>query len=235
MKVAVITGASQRLGLYLVESMLKDSYYVIAITRASSKQLKMLNNDQLKIIECDQYNHNSAIKVSIEIKKDFNKIDVLINNASYFSSDNEIADNKLEGHQMLFNTHMVFPTVLIEELTSTLVSSDSSSNIINITDIYAKTPNEGFSFYCATKSGLENLTKSYAKKLAPKTRVNSIQPGPIQFLDNHTEEYKKLVLDETLLNKEIGFGPIYSAVKFLSNNIHTTGTSIVIDGGRSLK
>jgi dihydromonapterin reductase/dihydrofolate reductase len=81
---------------------------------------------------------------------------------------------------------------------------------------------------------LENLSKSFAKKLAPKVRVNTIQPGALAFLPEHSEDAKTVVLQNSLLKIEAGFDPILRAIHSIIDNPFITGTAIKVDGGRSI-
>lgn len=55
--------------------------------------------------------------------------------------------------------------------------------MVAITDIYVNHPNPRLAAYCSTKAGLDSLAQSWVRRLAPEIRVNSIQPGPILFLE----------------------------------------------------
>ena len=76
--------------------------------------------------------------------------------------------------------------------------------MIHLSDIFAEDPDEKSAMYCSTKAGLENLSKSQAKKYVSKLRVNTIQPGPIKFLSHHDAEYQAHVLSQNLIRKKRG-------------------------------
>ena len=119
---------------------------------------------------------------------------------------------------------------------STLLNkcADKRSDIIHITDIYADNPNPAFDAYCATKAGLQNLMMSFAKRLAPKVKVNALQPGPVLFKEWHSTEDRKSILERTLLGEEGGAEAIGLAVEALLANDYQTGAIIAVDGGRRL-
>ncbi|TDI60567.1 MAG: SDR family oxidoreductase, partial [Alphaproteobacteria bacterium] len=56
---------------------------------------------------------------------------------------------------------------------------DEGSSIINISSIEAFNPSPTNGPYAAAKAGVHALTKTLAKELAPKIRVNAIAPGPV--------------------------------------------------------
>ncbi|WP_197495800.1 SDR family oxidoreductase [Acidihalobacter yilgarnensis] len=125
-------------------------------------------------------------------------------------------------------------TGLVELLHAGADANDSPTDIVHITDIFALSPKPEFDLYCATKAGLENLSQSFAKRYAPRIKVNCLQPGPILFKDSHTPEMRRRVLAETPLGREGGPEAVYRALRALLDNDYLTGTSIPVDGGRHL-
>ncbi|MCG9723653.1 SDR family oxidoreductase, partial [Shewanella sp. Isolate7] len=148
--------------------------------------------------------------------------------------DLELNTDGIEQYIKFFNIHMVVPALLIENFYRALFNKGEKGVVINITDIFSENPSSSQALYCSTKAGLESLTKSLAKKYANIMRVNSIQPGPIKFLPEHTEAEKNNVLSQTLIAVESGFYPILQAVRFIIDNNYVTGTAIKVDGGRSI-
>lgn len=230
----VITGASRRLGLFLTEQFLKRGDNVIAVTRSPSQDLQRLDCDRLKVVTLTgDYDASTAQQLVEQVSSLITCVDVVIHNASVFKSDQDVEHDLTHHYAALFNIHMAFPAQLNIGLHPLLVRSQDAC-IVHITDIYAENPKTDFALYCSTKAGLENLSKGFSKKFAPDVRVNTIQPGPIQFLPEHSEEQKASVLSQTLLKKEGGFEPVYIAVKSLIENPFMTGASIAVDGGRSI-
>lgn len=228
MKTAVITGTGRRLGAYLAEQLSRSDYKVIGLTRnANPKQ------DYLQQIEVDYQNPESTAAAAEQLRNMLPSLDLLVHNASLFEKDAMHQQDSMTFYQALFAVHMQMPAQLNQLLLPLLQASDQG-NIIHITDIYAENPNPSFSLYCSTKAGLENLMKSAAKAYAPRVRVNSIQPGPIQFLPEHSQAEKQQVMQQTLIADEAGFEPILKGVRFLVDNPFVTGLSLRIDGGRAL-
>jgi dihydromonapterin reductase / dihydrofolate reductase len=231
----LITGVSRRLGLHLVQEFLRSGWDVIGVTRAVTAELQACVNDNLTLLRVEAYNGQAAERLAEELLGKFNSLDVIVHNASLFVADRNHKGAETVFFQQLFDVHMAFPALLNERLQHVLGNGDRAGNIIHITDIYAQDPSENFLFYCATKAGLENLTKSFALKYAPRIRVNSVLPGPMKFLPEHGAEYQQKVLSNTPLKQEGGFGPLYQAICSIIDNPYITGSSIKVDGGRSLK
>jgi dihydromonapterin reductase/dihydrofolate reductase len=237
MSMILITGASQRLGLYLVESFLRSGWSVLAATRSSSDALNQLEMTFSKLIvyQVEKYNQDTGRQLADWVSHMDFTLNAVVNNASLYAKDNEVLAKEDIAFQDFVDIHLMFPESLVRTLYKNVSRTQHSNcSIINITDIYVDNPNEEYALYCASKAGLENLTRSMAKKYAPIFRVNSLKPGPIKFLDEHSEFEKKTVLKQTLIPIESGFEPIFLGVRYLIDNFYVTGSSIYIDGGRSL-
>ncbi len=227
----VITGASRRLGLFLTEQFLLADWRVTAITRSPSDALLGLAQSNLRLVSAD-YSHTENFAALVQ-KIGEDTIDLLFHNASYFAPDAEETSEALDQMDQMLKTHVALPMFLNNALTGQLKQS-ANANIIHMTDIYVDNPNSRFSHYCASKAALENLSKSFAKRLAPEVRVNSIQPGALKFLPEHSDAAKQAVLSAALIQQEAGFEPIYQTIQFILNNPFITGTAIKVDGGRSI-
>ena len=228
MKTAVITGTSRRLGAYLAEKLSAEGYQVFGLTRQINPQQQHLTQ-----IAVDYQSADSVMSAIRQLQQQ-SSIDLLIHNASLFEKDELHTEDTVSFYQALFAVHMQLPALLNQHLAPHIAKTQGGGLIVHITDIYSENPNPAFSLYCSTKAGLENLMKSAAKAYAPQIRVNSIQPGPIMFLPEHSSSEKQQVMQQTLIAQEAGFEPIYQGVRFLIDNKFVTGLSLKIDGGRSL-
>lgn len=237
MNTILITGVSRRLGLFLTESFLLSdkNTKVIALTRKTNEALEKLEKiGHLQIIEVDYASIDSLSQAVAEITFENKALDLIVHNASRFEKDEVHADDPWSYYDSLFEVHMKMPAYLNENLFELLKNKDKPGCIVHITDISVENPYPGFTLYCSTKAGLENMTKSYAKKFSPYVRVNSILPGPMQFLPSHTPAEKEKVNNQTLLGVAPGFLPILTGIQFILDNQFVTGSSIKIDGGRSI-
>lgn len=229
----VITGASQRLGLYLTQRYLESGNSVFAITRKASKELKSISSNNIHIIEIENYTDKSARYAVQEINKITDEINLLVNNASYFVKDLESENNPLLYNDF-FSTHMLFPYELIITAKELLQTGVKPGVVVNVTDIFAVNPNSDYSLYCSTKAGLSNLSLSFAKMFKGLVRVNNVAPGPIKFLPSHSKIDIENVLSQSLIKNEGGFEPILKTIDFIVDNDYLTGCTINVDGGRSI-
>ena len=131
----------------------------------------------------------------------------------------------------LFNSNLRGPFLLSRYCKEMLMNSRGS--IINISDAMINRGMKDYVIYSMAKAGLENLTKTLARELAPEVRVNAIAPGAILLPSDGSSQEDEL-LKEIPLNKIGTEKDISDAVIGLSKFTYMTGQILKIDGGRSL-
>jgi 3-oxoacyl-[acyl-carrier protein] reductase len=111
--------------------------------------------------------------------------------------------------------------------------------IINLASELAYLGRAGASGYCATKGGILSLTRSWARELGPKIRVNAVAPGPTD-----TPLLNFEAMTETLKKAETGnpMGRIgrpeevAAVIQFLASQAASfiTGQCFSADGGAAM-
>jgi dihydromonapterin reductase/dihydrofolate reductase len=220
----LITGAGRRLGKVLAEHYLAAGWQVVAHYN-SSCELEPHNG--LITLQADLSATASVAELCEKLKKS-GPFDALIHNASCFVPD-AAAENLAEHFEKHWRVHVSSPAQITDALSAHWADAAA---MISISDIYADIPNQRFSAYCSAKAGLQNWSLSMAQRLAGRVRVNVIQPGPVQFLPQHDEEYRQMVLSQSLIGKELGYDAIVQACDYLLAAGAVTGTVMRVDGGR---
>jgi len=232
---AFVTGAGRRFGFELAKSLLTEGYRVVPHYNTSKAGVSELEHAGAIAVHADFSDLNQVQTVgrelAVQLKREDAALDLLVNNASCFFNNAKV-DEDLANLQAVMNVHTVAPYLLIKELADALAKNKGC--VVNITDIYTDSPSTDYLAYCAAKAGLANLTQGFAKQLAPRVRVNAIQPGPILFLPEHGSAHRQQVLSETPLELEGGLEPMIQTVRYLRDNPFITGESIKVDGGRAL-
>jgi len=89
--------------------------------------------------------------------------------------------------------------------------------------------------YAASKAALDNLTRSFARKLAPEVKVNAIAPSQILFNEHDDPEYRQKALNKSLMKIAPGEKEIIDLVDYLLTSRYVTGHSYPVNGGRPLR
>ena len=238
-KVVLITGGAKRIGACIARYFHAKGFYVILHYNTSAKEAERLKSDLLSVRKnscrtiqanfSDESSINSALK---DILDSTERLDVLVNNASgFFPTPIESATK--EEWLTLLDTNATVPLLLIKSLKPLL--EDSKGCVINISDSEVDSGIPEYSLYAAAKAALESLTKSLAKELAPKVRINAIAPGIILWPEDGglDEEKKAEIVNKTALGRDGEPDDIASATYLLYRSTYMTGQVLKIDGGRS--
>ncbi len=108
---------------------------------------------------------------------------------------------------------------------------ESGGCVVMIEDVAGYQPWPAFAAHSAAKAAQAMLTRVLARALAPEVRVCGVAPGPVA-VEPGQEERRAA---ETLLGRVGSPDDIAEAVVYLAGASFVTGTTLVVDGGRSLK
>lgn len=107
---------------------------------------------------------------------EFGRIDVLINNAG-LTIKKPAEELPLEDWQTIININLTGVFLMAQAVGRHMLSQRSGS-IVNISSIAGKTGLTGSSAYCASKGGVDMLTKTLAVEWAERgVRVNALAPA----------------------------------------------------------
>jgi len=236
-KTILITGGAIRIGKAICEKFHKEGFNILCHYNSSKKYAEelseQLNNIRKNSCSIIQFDLNDIDKYPIFIKKVkqlSESIDVLVNNASAFYSS-PLTNYKEGDWEDLHNSNLRGPFLISSLLRENIKSTKGC--IINITDAMVLRGMKDYSIYSTAKGGLETLTKSLARDLAPEITVNGVAPGAI-LLPSDGSSNEDLLLSKIPLGRLGSEEDIASAVFFLSSNEYITGQILRVDGGRSL-
>jgi pteridine reductase len=239
-KTALITGAAARIGAEISKTLHSRGCDVIihynSSDSAAGKLAGQLNGDRENsafIVQADLSSPRGVEQLAGEVKKRFESLDILVNNASRFYPTN-MGETRDWQWDDLLNSNLRGPYFLVQALLDDLRTAGGS--IVNIVDIHAERPMPGHSVYCMSKAGLAMMTQALAQELGPSIRVNGVSPGAILWPENEiSSQQKQGILDRVALERAGEPGDIASAVAYLSLDApYITGQILAVDGGRSL-
>lgn len=239
-RTALITGGARRIGNEIARTLHAAGLNVMVHYRSSATEADRL------VAELNESRAESAATVRGDLHDihiipglieatiaRFDRLDVLINNAStFYPTPIELLED--EYWRDLIGSNLKAPAFLIKAAAPHLRQFEGC--IVNIVDIYAQRPLSNHPIYCSAKAGLEMLTKSLARDLAPQIRVNGVSPGAILWPENdNSESLQSELLERVPLARMGQPGDIARAVKFLIfDGDYITGQIIAVDGGRSI-
>ena len=207
-KTVLITGASRGIGKAIAKLFAENNYNVVINYNKSEDEAKELQNYltnkgySVRIFKADVSNINEVNSLVNYTIGQFEKIDVLINNAG-ISKTNLFTDISYEEWNEIMNVNLngVFYTT---KKALQYMLPEMSGKIINISSIWGMVGGSFEVHYSASKAAIIGMTKALAKELGPSNiNVNCIAPGVIKtdMLNNVSEETLDALKEETPLMK----------------------------------
>jgi 3-oxoacyl-[acyl-carrier protein] reductase len=225
MKTVLITGGNKGIGLELTREFLALKYNVIIIAR-NFEDFEF--RDRVKCIAYDLTNVEGIPKLVSAM----GQIDILINNAGvmYSLPYNDYPKDKVTS---MLKINLEAPIKLIEECVKVgvtrIVNNASIAGQIGHPDVW----------YGATKAGLINATKSFAKIFDGKVVINAVAPSPVEtdMLEAIPLERREAFL-KTVVTKRFAYADeVAKAILWLATESpeYINGTTIDINNGSYMR
>ncbi len=236
---ALVTGAAKRVGRAIALELAGAGCAVAVHYHRSQREAESLADEisvaggRAVLIQADLANPDAPSEIIEQVNSKLGGLDILVNNASVFSSKPESGFN-YEWWQELFRVNVFAPAALISAAEKALATG-RGGKVVNICDIAADRPWSAQPGYCCSKAALVNLTKAEAKRLAPTITVNGVSPGIAVFPEEYDEESRDKLVSRVPLKRAGSPEDIAAAVRFLvERGDFITGQIINVDGGRSI-
>lgn len=243
-KNALVTGGTSGIGQAIAFA-LADHGYNVAISGLVEDQeaIETINTLVKKGSRSSAYyvdfNQSGSVQQLFnQFDKDYSQLDVLVNSAGW---------TRYIDHSRLDDlTEDVFDKVLRINLKSVFYNSVEASkrmkgkdhSIVNIASIAAFNGIGSNIAYCASKAGVVSITKSLARTLGNRIRVNAIAPGltETQMTKTGPEEYRTNQINLTPMGRIATPEDIAdTAISLIEQSKFINGQTIVVDGGRLIQ
>ena len=245
-KTAVVTGSSQGIGRGIVERFAREGAdVVINYHRSPGGAHEVLAGVEAAgrrglTVQAD-VSTTAGVRHLIDAAVDhFGALDILVNNAGVeiHAPFWEVTE---EAYDRVLNVNLKGVFFATQAMVNHARQTNRPARIINISSVHEELPFPNFTAYCASKGGMEGLTKAMALDLSSHgIRVVGIAPGDIVVEKNPQlgQEMETLGVDRSYVRKtplarrglpvEIG-----GAAAFLASDdasfVH--GTTLIVDGG----
>lgn len=242
-RVALVTGASQRIGAAIATELHAAGCSVLLHCRSSraaadalAATLNTVRDNSAAVLQADLASLQDVEALAAAATAHWNRLDLLVNNASGFfpTPIGTVSETQWDS---LFGSNLKGPFFLCQALAPALRASHGA--IVNIVDVYAELPLVQHAVYTMAKAGVGMMTRALAQELGPDVRVNGVAPGAILWPAEHNPElgYAKAeaLLAQTALKRIGDVLDIARAVRYLGLEAgYVTGQILAVDGGRTL-
>jgi benzil reductase ((S)-benzoin forming) len=220
-----ITGTSRGIGKALAELLLRDDKnFVTGISRSSS-----INHTNYRRVKLDLSDTAKTAGFEFQTHKDAGKI-VLVNNAGHIGEIKRAGNHNHKTLEDTYKINLTAPSILINNFINTYRTSTAKKIIFNVSSGAARHPIDAASAYCASKAGLDMLSKAVAEEqkiTGSGFRIVSISVGVVDTLmqkmlrDAGAEEFSRKAEFTSYKEKGQILQPEHTAEKFIEiiNNI----------------
>jgi 3-oxoacyl-[acyl-carrier protein] reductase len=242
-KTAVVTGGSRGIGKAIALRLARDGYD-IALNYANNDEAAKSAQEEIAAsgVRCDIFKADTSDIAQVkamfkDIKKSFETIDVLINNAGVVDDAYllMIRQESLE-RSLAIN---IQGYINCAQAASLKMCSQKSGKIINISSVSSVLAVPGQTVYSATKGAVNSMTQTMAKELAQYgIQVNAVAPGFIgtDMIKSIPGDLAEKYLDAVPMKRFGTADDVADCVASLLTDAfaYMTGQVIILDGGLSL-
>ena len=188
-KRALVTGAAAGIGRAIVEDMLAKGATVAMLDRDSIPDAPA----NTLTLQADVSIEADILAAMTEVRKNLGGLDILVNNAGILL-ERGLLDCKFDDFDKIIGVNLRGTFLVGREAIRMMVDQGNGGRVINISSELAFLGREDFSLYCASKSGVLGLTRSWAREFAPDILINAVAPGPTDTamlnLENMSPEWR---------------------------------------------
>lgn len=239
-KIALVTGASRGIGHNIAVKLAGEGYFVIVNYSGSKDRAEAVVEEirsgggDAETYQCHIQNFDDVKEMVKYIKDTHGPLDLAVNNAGV-NKDNLLMRMKEDEWDQVIDVNLKGAFNVIQNVTRPMIRQ-RGGKIINITSIVGSLGNPGQTNYVASKAGIEGMTKSVARELAPKgVTVNAVAPGFIEseMTEVLDDDIKETMLSQIPLNHFGSVDDVSDTVSFLASDKanYITGQTIHVNGG----
>ena len=241
-KIAFVSGASRGIGEAIAKLLAQQGAHVIVSSRKIEGCQAVADaitaaGGKATAVACHIGELEQIQAVFAQIRDQFGRLDILVNNAATNPQFCHILDTDVSAFQQTVDVNIRGYFFMSVEA-GKLMREHGGGSIINVASINGVTPGNFQGIYSVTKAAVINMTKAFAKECAPQgIRCNALLPGLTD-----TKFASALVKNDSIREEALRHIPLKrvadpsemaGAVLYLASDasIYTTGLSVNVDGG----
>jgi NAD(P)-dependent dehydrogenase (short-subunit alcohol dehydrogenase family) len=238
-KVCIVTGAGRGIGRAIAEGLGRHGAMLVLAgrTAATLAEAAAAIGERASVQVADVSREADVLALRDDVLARCGRIDVLVNNAGINPIFRGIDRISLEDWRSIIDINLTGTFLCCKHLGGAMVDRGSGS-IVNISSVAGHVGLLRSVPYCASKGGVEMLTRALALDWAKRgVRVNTLAPGWVDTDLTHDllehDTHGRRLLDHTPMGRFATPGDMVGAAVFLASgaSAYMTGQSLLIDGG----
>ena len=235
--IALVTGGAQGIGLACGRALAADGYRVMLVDVKDSVTAAATSIGGRGFV-CDVADTDALLALFDRIEAEEGPVAALVNNAGIAKPGDFLSYDLADFDAVIgLNLRAVFAAT--QRAAKGMIAANIKGAIVNMSSINAVVAIPAIPAYCASKGGVQQLTKASSLALAPHgIRVNAVGPGSIDtemLAGVHASpDALARVLSRTPIGRVGSADEIGNVVAFLCSpkSSYVTGETIYVDGGR---
>lgn len=238
-RVALVTGASRGIGRAVALKLAAEGAAVVVSATSEAGAQKTADEiiaagGKALAVKVDVTRAEEVVALVVKTVETFGRLDILVNNAG-ITRDGLLMRMKESDWQEVIDTNLRGTFLCIREV-SKIMTKARFGRIINISSVVGLMGNAGQANYCASKAGIDGLTRSVARELARRNiTVNSVAPGFIEtdMTEALPEKTRDTLIQQIPLERLGAVDDVANAVLFLASDLaaYITGEVLSVNGG----
>ncbi len=193
-KVAMITGASVGIGRAVALCLAEQGADLVLLDINNEKlvavaeEVKKLGSKVLTY-ECDVSNEEKVNEAASDAIKQFDKVDILVNNAALWRGGVNFTESSTEVWKRYLDVNVMGVYYCTKAVIDSMLENHWG-RIINVASVAGVYGIAGMTYYSATKGAVIAFTKALAKEVTDKgVLVNSVAPGSVSPSQNEDIDF----------------------------------------------
>jgi pteridine reductase len=239
---AVITGATRRVGRAVALELAAHGYDLVATWRTDRAGAEALERDvrgagaACTLLQLD-LSGDPAPALARGLAG-VTSVDALVLNAASWDPS-PWGSIGMEAAVDAMRVNAIGPVLTVQALTPLLRASRAAggASVVAIGDAHAQgTPVRGYGAYMMSKAALHQAVQQMAAELAPDVRVNAVLPGVVAWPEDMPAARREALLARIPLARAGEPSDVAKLVRFLCLEApFVTGALVPVDGGRSIR
>lgn len=236
-RVALVTGAGRRIGAAMARALGTRGYTVAVHYNSSAAGADAVAAEiadaggRARTFAADLLDANAAATLVNTVADELGRLDLLVNSAASMMRT-PIGEVSVAEWDEIFALNLRAPFFAAQAAAQRM---PAGGVIVNMADLAAFESWPAYVPHGISKAGVVALTRTLARTLAPRIRVNAIAPGVVLLPEEWDEASSDRLRATTPLRRHGSPDDVVKALLYLLDADFVTGEVLMVDGGRRIR